>query len=183
MAARMMAESGVRDYQIAKQRAAERLGARDNLPGNEEIERAFIEYRELFQPQAHAAMLRRLRAAAYDAMEFFAPFRPRLVGPVLSGAAAEHSDVSLHLFSESPEEVALFLVEHKIPHDVTEKRFRENRNGYRSYPAFRFVAGDVPIEVTVFPREGLKQSPLSPVDGRPMRRADRATVAELLTGA
>lgn len=180
MAARIMADGGIRDYQAAKQRAAERLGARENLPANEEIERAFIEYRELFQAEAHAAGLRKLREAAYGAMEFFGQFRPRLVGPVLSGAATEHTDVSLHLFCDSPEEVVVFLMERRIPFDAGEKRFRESRNGYRVYPMFRFVAGDVAVEVTVFPRDGLKQPPLSPVDGRPMRRADRDAVKTLL---
>jgi len=32
----------------------------------------------------------------------------------------------------------------------------------------------------VFPVDGIRQAPVSPVDGRPMRRADTAEVAALL---
>ena len=37
-------------------------------------------------------------------------------------------------------------------------------------PAYRFVAGEMVIDLTVFAVSGLRQAPRSPVDGRPMRR-------------
>ena len=37
-----------------------------------------------------------------------------------------------------------------------------------------------PIEATVFPPEGIRQAPVSPVDGRPMRRASALEVEALL---
>jgi hypothetical protein len=37
-----------------------------------------------------------------------------------------------------------------------------------------------PIEVIVFPIDGIRQAPVSPVDGKPMRRADLAEVESLL---
>ena len=36
------------------------------------------------------------------------------------------------------------------------------------------------IEATVFPVDGVRQAPISPIDGRPMRRADAQAVRELL---
>ena len=50
-AARLMAESGVRDFHQAKLKAAERLGIHDDasLPRNREIEEALREYQRLFQ--------------------------------------------------------------------------------------------------------------------------------------
>jgi hypothetical protein len=39
------------------------------------------------------------------------------------------------------------------------------------------------IEATVFPTDGIRQSPVSPVDGRPMRRADVADLEALLASA
>jgi hypothetical protein len=38
-------------------------------------------------------------------------------------------------------------------------------------PAYRFLAEDVPIELTIFTPTGAREAPLSPVDGRAMKRA------------
>ena len=94
-AARLMAESGIRDYHQAKLKAAERLGIHDDasLPRNREIEEALREYQRLFTGEAHAAALRARREAALRALEFFAGFDARLVGPVLDGTADTHAPV------------------------------------------------------------------------------------------
>ncbi|MHB1951957.1 MAG: hypothetical protein ACYCQK_10860, partial [Acidiferrobacteraceae bacterium] len=49
-AARIMADEGVRDFQLAKRKAAQRLNLPEtrNWPGNVEIERAFEAYIGLF---------------------------------------------------------------------------------------------------------------------------------------
>jgi hypothetical protein len=39
---------------------------------------------------------------------------------------------------------------------------------------------DQAIEATVFPTDGIRQAPVSPVDGKPMRRADVADLEALL---
>ena len=49
-----------------------------------------------------------------------------------------------------------------------------------AYPGQRFELEDQPIEVTVFPTDGIRQSPVSPVDGRPMKRASAIEVEALL---
>jgi len=41
---------------------------------------------------------------------------------------------------------------------------------------------ETPIEATVFPFDGIRQAPISPVDGRPMRRADARALREMLGG-
>ncbi|HEX5512801.1 MAG TPA: hypothetical protein VFY81_00225 [Gammaproteobacteria bacterium] len=184
-AARIMAEEGINDYLVAKRKAAERLGAPDtrNLPGNREIQDALIEYQRLFGGEERPALMQRLREAAVDAMQFLERFEPRLVGSVLHGTATEHSDVNLHLFAETPEEVVFFLMEHGIPHAVTERRFRFGREEQVSIPVYRLVAGDVAIDLAVFPRKGLREAPRSRIDGAPMERAGVAAVQELLPTA
>jgi len=52
-----------------------------------------------------------------------------------------------------------------------------------SYPVVRFVAGRHEIDAVVFPVNGIRQSPASPVDGRPMRRASAEEVEALLEDA
>ncbi|MEQ1579096.1 MAG: hypothetical protein ABL964_00750 [Steroidobacteraceae bacterium] len=184
-AARVMAEQGIDDFLVAKRKAAERLGATDIsvLPRNTEIESALAEYYRLFRSQTHGSTIRELRQTALNTMEMFERFQPRLVGTVLSGTASEHSEISLHLFADRAESVALLLLERDIPHQSAERRLRYEADRIVGYPAFRFVAGDQPIDVVVFPVDGIRQAPSSPVDGKPMRRGDAADVRNLLLAA
>ncbi len=182
-AARIMAEHGIRDFLIAKRKAAERFGVTDGgavLPKNREIEEALVAYQRLFGGASHLQALHAQRSAALAAMHYLREFEPRLVGAVLSGTATEHSDVQLHLFADRAESVTLKLIDQGIPHEVTERRVKLNAERSRAFPGVRFEMDAQPIEATVFPPEGIRQAPVSPVDGRPMRRASALEVEALL---
>src|SRR5579871_134895 len=130
-AARIMAEHGIRDFFVAKRKAAERFGVTDGavLPKNIEIETALGEYQRLFGGASHAQC-----SAALLAMRRLQAFEPRLVGPVLSGTATEHSDVQLHLFAETAESVAISLMDQGIRHEVTARRVKMNAERVLEYP-------------------------------------------------
>ena len=181
-AARIMSEQGIDDYLLAKRKAAERLGATDIavLPKNTEIEAALQAHQRLFEADRHSSVIEAARRTALQAMHLLKQFEPRLVGPVLSGTASAHSEINLHLFAEGAESVALYLMEKEIPHEVSERRFRYEPDRLVSYPVVSFVAGNREIDSVVFPVNGIRQAPASPVDGRPMRRADRAELQALL---
>ena len=182
-AARLMAEHGIRDFRVAKRKAAERLGVVDGaalLPKNSEIESALGEYQRLFGGASHLVALEAQRRAALSAMRYLREFSPRLVGAVLSGTATEHTEVQLHLFADRLESVTLKLLDEGIPHELTEKRFRLDAERTQPFPGVRFAMDDQPIEATVFPTDGIRQAPVSPVDGRPMRRANAFEVEALL---
>lgn len=182
--ARIMAEEGVKDFMLAKRKATARLGltTRTLLPSNTEIEQALLAYQRLFKSAEQARHLRTLRQAAVEAMRFLARFRPRLVGPVLTGAAGNQMDINLHLFTDTAEDVVLFLLHHNIPFNTSERRLRLGSGDYACFPAFSFGAGEVNIEMIVFTRDAEREAPRSPVDGRPMRRATLAEVQALLAG-
>ncbi|HYM29256.1 MAG TPA: hypothetical protein VET66_13995, partial [Steroidobacteraceae bacterium] len=185
-AARIMAEHGIGDFLAAKRKAAERLGVEDGaamLPKNSEIEAALAEYQRLFGGESHVTALTAQRRAALSAMRYLSEFEPRLVGAVLSGTATQHSEVQLHLFAERAESVTLKLLDEGIPHEVTEKRVRLDPERVRAFPGVRFAVDDQSIEATVFPTDGIRQAPVSPVDGRPMRRANAVEVEALLADA
>lgn len=184
-AARIIAEEGVRDFLLAKRKAAARLEVRENariFPTNLEIENALAEYHRLFRRESQPERLQQLREAAVRAMRLFADFSPRLTGPVLTGNATVHADVQLHLFTDVQEQVATFLLSCNIPYETTEHRFRLSSGDYRHYPAYRFVAGDVVIDTVIFPFDGMRAAPVNPVDGKPMRRAGIREVQALLEG-
>lgn len=181
-AARIMSEHGIDDYLLAKRKAAERLGATDAslLPKNTEIEAALAEYHRLFAADTHLRSLREQRLAALTAMHLLQEFEPRLVGPVLAGTATEHADVDLHLFADRAEAVMLKLMDAGIRHELAERRVKMFTDRTINMPAVRFEAGQHVIDATVFPLDGIRQAPFSPVDGRPMRRAGATELRSLL---
>ncbi len=181
-AARIMIEHGIEDFGLAKRKAAERLGVTDQavLPKNTEIEEAVADHQRLFGADTHAGELAELRRTAVSAMRLLDGFEPRLVGPVLTGTATPHSEIHLHVFADTPEAVALRLLDRGIPHRVAERRVKVQRDESAAFPSIRFVAGEHAVDATVFPKDGIRQAPFSPVDGKPMRRASLAELESLM---
>lgn len=183
-AARLMIEHGHENYGTAKRKAAERFGVTDLavLPKNTEIEEALAEHQRLFGAEEHASDLTAMRSIAIETMRLLAEFEPRLVGPLLSGTATPHNDITLHLFADTPETVAVKLIDRGIPHEFAERRFRTQRDSTEAFPAVRFTAGEHEVDATIFPKDGIRQAPPGPVDGKPMRRATLAEVEALSRG-
>jgi hypothetical protein len=181
-AARLMLANGIRDFDMAKRKAAQKLGPIDRaaMPNNIEIEAEIADYQRLFRSDRQPQKLAFLRESAVQAMQFLADFEPRLTGAVLSGTADEHSFVELHLFADAPEEIALFLAEHNIPYEHGDKRLRLGPDEVRAFPAYGFMAGDAPIELIIMPYRALRRPPLSPVTGKAMARARINKVRRLL---
>jgi len=181
-AARLMSEHGIRDFHHAKLKAAERLGILDTqaLPRNLEIEQALREHQRLFLADSQPQLLRQRREAAIEAMRFLAAFDPRLVGAVLEGTADAHSAVCLHVYSDDPDAVIIYLREHGVPFDTQTRRLRYSRDDQPEYPVLLFAADELPFDLTVLPRDALRQAPLDRADDRPMRRASLSQVRLLL---
>jgi hypothetical protein len=121
-AARLIADEGC-DYAQAKRRAVRELlgdgsDARGVMPDNAEIEHELRRYLQLFAADTHPGLLAELRSTAADVMTRLAQFNPHLVGAVLNGTATEHSDIELHLFTDSAKDVEVFLMDAGIDFDV-----------------------------------------------------------------
>ena len=181
-AARILAEEGVKDFHAAKRKAANRLNQPEtrHLPSNQEIEAALAAHLQLFHSDRLPNALKELRATALEAMHFLATFEPRLVGSVLSGTVTPYSEIQLHVSADTPEEVAFLLQEHGIPYDESSRRMRFGGERYKVQPTYHFLADGTAVELTVFTPEGAREAPLSPVDGKPMRRANLREVETLL---
>lgn len=183
-AARIISEQGVRDFGLAKRKAAERLGIQDDfaLPSNREIDSALRQHQSLFQSLDQPRWLRERRLAAMEAMRFFAAFQPRLVGAVLDGSADQHSAVCLHLFCRHRSDVENWLVDRKIPFDVDERRIRLDAQREDSVPVLRLVADDIAFDLSLFDLDAIRQAPLDRITEKPMQRAGLDQVARLLAG-
>ncbi len=181
-AARIISEQGIRDFGLAKRKAAERLGIQDDfaLPSNREIDSALRQHQSLFQSLEQPRWLRERRLAAVEAMRFFAAFEPRLVGAVLDGSADQHSAVCLHLFCRHRSDVENWLLDRRIPFEADERRIRLDAERDASVPVLRLVADDIAFDVSLFDLDAVRQAPLDRITEKPMQRAGLEHVLRLL---
>lgn len=175
-AARMIAEDGT-DFATAKRKAARQILGNskprgDILPDNAQVEAEVRAYNELFFGDSQPARLLQLRQLALELMHELAQFSPYLVGAALNGTAGDHSDLHLHLFSESPKDVEIYLLNKDIHFEVSEGISSKSRSE--------------PVEIVSFMwrGEGVHLTLYSPEDQRSsanrIDRADRAALARLL---
>lgn len=183
-AARLMVEEGVREYRDAKRKAARQFGAAralalgSHLPTNAEIH---AERQRLldFQDEKRPERLLGLRRLALDALELLAPFRPYLVGSVLSGAVTERSDIDLHLFADTPEEVEAYLERQGIPFSSETVTIRHGGE-FVDYPHLYLETDGVVVECTVYPPGERQRAPKSSITGKAMERADAKRLRALI---
>lgn len=184
-AARIMAEQGVHDFERARRKAAARAGVADRRawPRNDEIQEALRQHQRLFDTGGtRQAELSRLYRQALHAMRLFADLEPRLVGPLFRGTADLETGIRLHLFADGPEEVIFILIDRGIPWQECERILGHSGGRRLAHPAFRFVAGDIPVELVVLPVSALRHPPLDSVSERPEPGAGLAEVERLASG-
>lgn len=184
-AARIIEEQGLTNFRSAKEKAVTRLGLEQQgaLPSNEEVEHALAERHRIFHGDTHEAHVARLRQAALDLMRPLDRFEPRLAGPVLNGSATEHAVVDLHVFSDAPEDVGAEIEALGLTYRPVEYRLRLRRDEMEMFPGYRVRGPECEFALTVFPERLRGHAPLSPVDGRPMRRATARDVEALLSAS
>lgn len=181
MAARLMLEQGM-DFLPAKKKAAQQLGlqAHAALPTNQEIEQALLENQRLFGDAQARDELRELRIVALKVMDLLQEFRPRLVGDLVSGALTATSEIELHVFCDHTEQISFVMMDADVDYRLHERRLRWRSDDHVNVPAFSVVVDNVDVTVFAFDYNGERQSPLSPVDGRPMARKTLSEVSALL---
>jgi hypothetical protein len=181
-AARILATEGQQNYHAAKKKAAARIGVSERLalPSNLEVMDALSSYQAIYGGTAHRENIDNLRRTALQAMQMLGAFRPRLVGSVLDGTANAHSRIALHVFADSVESVVFHFLEQNLPFDQEQRQIRWFNGEHRTVPLVVFELEGVDVEATVFDLVHLRQSPPSPIDGRPQRRASVAEVEYLL---
>jgi hypothetical protein len=180
IAARMIAEDGA-DYATAKRKAASQAGLADAnlLPDNQEIEEALREYQELYQRDEQPAHLRHLREVAVKVMREFEGFRPALVGAVLSGTAGQFSDVNLHLYTDDPKALSIFLLNKRYRFEEGTKRVQRGGR-FDEVPQVSLEIEDVIVTMTVLdPDDERSAARLRGEDETPVR-ARLAEVEALL---
>jgi hypothetical protein len=147
VAARMIVESQLTDWSLARRKAAEQLGMSPRgtpMPDDDEIIAEIKTYHALYGGEEHAEQLCAQRETALEVMRALARFDPRLVGPVAEGWAHEGSDIVIDLAADSAKEVEIELVNLGADLDA-----RVGRNGITE---LRIDDADWPIRIVIRPR-------------------------------
>lgn len=179
-AARMIAEDGA-DYATAKRKAARQVLGNakvrgEIMPDNEQIEEEVRQYNELFFGDTQPARLLHLRKLALRMMGELSQFSPFLTGAVLNGTAGEHSDIYLQLFSDSPKDVEIFLLNKDVDFEVSEST---SARGGDSIETLSFLWQNEGIHLSLYDKDDVRRVPKSTADGR-LLRADADTVRTLI---
>ena len=124
LAARLMVEDGITDFQLAKRKAARQLGLPEHttFPDNAEVESELRAYRSLYGDAGDVQLLRAQRQVALEILLLMADFCPYLTGSVLDGTAGEYSTIDILLFADSAKEVEIFLLNRGIDFEHAEPR-------------------------------------------------------------
>ena len=183
-AARLLVDGIAEDFQSAKRKAALSLGLSSAaaLPDNLEVQAALSAYQQVFEGPELAERLARLRRAALAVMRKLEGFSPRLVGPVLYGTPCADTPVTLHVFCDEPEALVRHFLATGTRYLCGSHRVRLSRAHELECPAYAIESEDAEIEMVLFPADHLRQAPLSPLDGKPMRRAGIRQLEAMLAG-
>lgn len=180
-----MYEEGVREYRDAKRKAARHFGPEkalslgSHLPSNAEIHGELQRLIGFHEEAVLPERLLRLRRGALRLMEMLASFEPRLVGSVLTGAVTEQSDIDLHLFADSHEEVEEFLRSEGMQYELEVVTIRHGGEFF-DYPHIYLEDDGVVVECTVYPLEEIHRVPRSSITGRAMERATAKKLRKLI---
>jgi len=184
-AARLMFEEGVKEYLDAKRKAARRFGPEkalslgSHLPANWQIHAEVQRLINIHDEKVLPARLMHFRLMALRHMELLEQFHPYLVGSVLSGAVTERSDIDLHLFADSTEQVEAFLLSKRISFEEELVTIRHGGEFFE-YPHIYLEEDGVVIECTVYPSEDIHRIPKSSITGKPMERVDARKLKKII---
>lgn len=172
LAAKIMAEEGINDYLLAKQRAVQRLHLPENtaLPSNTEVQQSLASHLELFDKQGLLKRQLEYRRLAVQLMEKLKSFQPLAVGAVADGIITETSQLEIHVFAATPEEITIALINEGIPYALSEQKFRFVPGKTESRPTFNFIMGDTHLSLCVFGEKERRKTPLTATENKPRIR-------------
>jgi hypothetical protein len=181
-AARLMYERVESEYFTAKRKAAKRLCRRgvkpEDLPSNAEIREQIQLFARIHEGDKRTRHLRDMRLEALRLMRLLRPFRPRLIGSVMTGHVRKGSDIDIHVFSDSPALVADLLEQAGCQYELERKQVVKHGESrvfthIHVYDRFNF-------ELTVYPEDKAHYVFKSSITGKAIERASIRELEELL---
>lgn len=162
LTAQLICEHGIRDFAVAKRKAARQLGITEthHLPDKMEIEAALKSHQALLHEDTQPDLLRQLRETAIGTMQMLTEFQPYLAGAVLNGTVNKHSDIEIELFTDNEKDVELYLINQNIPFKQAQRRSSQPGNR-KQIPCFILSNEICDIYITVQLPNGIRSAPRS----------------------
>src|ERR1700693_751714 len=177
-AARLMYERVETEYFTAKRKAAKRLCRQwvkpEDLPSNAEIRDQIQLFARIHEGDRRTENLRDMRLEALRLMRILRPFRPRLIGSVMTGHVRKGSDIDLHVFCDSPLMVADLLAQGGCQYDLERKQVV--KHGESRVFTHIHVHDRFNFELTVYAEDKAHYVFKSSITGKAI---ERASIAEL----
>jgi hypothetical protein len=181
-AARLMYDRVESEYFTAKRKAAKRLCRQsvkpEDLPSNAEIREQIQLFARIHEGDRRTENLRAMRLEALRLMRVLRPFRPRLIGSVMTGHVRKGSDIDLHVFSDSPALVADLLAQAGCAYDVERKQVM--KHGEARVFTHIHVHDRFNFELTVYAEDKAHYVFKSSITGKAIERASIAELEEFL---
>src|ERR1700756_5732812 len=181
-AARPMYESVESEYYTAKRKAAKRLfrgGVKpEDLPSNAEIRDQIQVFARIHEGERRTENLREMRLEALRLMRILRPFRPRLIGSVMTGHVRKGSDIDLHVFCNAAALVTDLLEQAGCQYDLERKQVI--KHGESRVFTHVHVHDRFNFELTVYPEDKAHYVFRSSITGKAIERASVRELEELL---
>jgi HD domain len=181
-AARLMYERVESEYFTAKRKAAKRLCRKgvkpEDLPSNAEIREQIQVFARIHEGDRRTENLRDMRLEALRLMRILRPFRPRLIGSVMTGHVRKGSDIDLHVFSDSAALISDLLEQEGYQYDVERKQVV--KHGEARVFTHIHIPGRFNFELTVYAEDKAHYVFKSSVTGKAIERASIRELEELM---
>src|SRR5262249_41438490 len=181
-AARLMYERVETEYFTAKRKAAHRVCRGDvkpsDLPSNSEIRDQIQLFARLHEGDQRTAHLKEMRLGALHMMRLLRPFKPRLIGSVMTGHIRKGSDIDIHVFTNSAGLVTDILENEGYQYDTERKaivKFNESRVFTHIHVHDRFN-----FELTIYDEDKAHYVFKSSITGKAIERASIGELEEML---
>jgi hypothetical protein len=181
-AARLMYERVESEYFTAKRKAAKRLCRTsvkpEDLPSNAEIREQIQVFARIHEGDRRTENLRDMRLEALRLMRLLRPFRPRLIGSVMTGHVRKGSDIDIHVFSDSAGLVTDLLQQEGYQYDLERKQVV--KHGEARVFTHVHVHARFNFELTIYAEDKAHYVFKSSVTGKAIERASIRELEELL---
>src|SRR5262245_43640202 len=181
-AARLMYSREESEYYTAKKKAARAICKGwvkpADLPSNVEVRDQIQMLARMLEGESRTDNLLAMRLAALAMMRRLAPFRPRLIGSVLTGHIRDGSDIDLHVFSDTAEAITHLLDQDGLDYTVERKQVRKSGEE-RIFTHIHLVDG-FSFELTVYAANFAHYVFKSSITGKAIERASIAQLEQFL---
>lgn len=181
-AARLMYDRTESEYFTAKRKAAKRLCRQwvkpEDLPSNAEIREQVQLFARLHEGEKRTLNLREMRVEALRMMRLLRPFKPRLIGSVMTRHVRKGSDIDLHVFTDSPALVTDLLEGEGFRYELERKQVV--KHGEARVFTHVHVFDRFDFELTVYPEDKAHYVFRSSITGKAIERASIRELEEFL---